>query len=214
MLSPSLFNLYSEWIFRECEEKISKIGIQVGGRRINNIRYADDTVLIAENEDDLKRILKIVNETSIRYGLRINPIKTKTIVVSRDNTTKQVKPVTLTINGQNVEQVRSFVYLGTRVTDDGRTERELRRRIGRSKSQFMNMRELLSNSHLNLDIRLRMMECYVWSVFRYGSEMWTMRKDDKKKIHAFEQWCYRRMLNISWTQKKTNEWVIKMNGSE
>ena len=209
VLSPSLFNLYSEWIFRECEEEISKIGIQVGGARLNNIRYADDTVLIADNENDLKKILSVVNEVSLRYGLKINPLKTKTMVVSRDNTTEQAKPVTLTVNGHNVEQVRSFVYLGTCVTDDGRTDQEVRRRIGRSKSQFMEMRKLLSNSNLNLNIRLRMMECYVWSVLRYGSEMWTLRKAEVRKINAFEMWCYRRILNISWTERKTNEWVLR-----
>ena len=134
------------------------------------------------------------------------------MVVSRQNSKSRVQPASLNVNGQDVEQVRSFVYLGTCISDDGRTEQEVRRRIGRAKSQFSDLRNLLSNSRLNVNIRCRMMECYVWSVLKYGSEMWTLRKDDIKKLNAFEMWCYRRMLRISWTQRKTNEWVLRKIG--
>ena len=86
VLSPLLFSLYSEWIFRECDTDKSRI--TVGGRCFNNCRYANNTVLFATCEDNLRKLIKEVNDKSLDYGLRINATKTKTIVVSKSNTTK------------------------------------------------------------------------------------------------------------------------------
>ena len=90
---PTLFNLYSEWIFGNCEDEISLIGIQVGGTRINHIRYADDTVVIAESEDDLQRVLNSTNQGSNDYGLKINIAETKTMIVSKSNNGSHFKTV-------------------------------------------------------------------------------------------------------------------------
>ena len=110
------------------------------------MRYEDDIVRIAESKDDLQRIVNTINKGSHKYGLKINIEKTKTMIVSKSNNRSYFKIVSLKINGKSVEQVRSFVYLGACITDDGRNKEELNRRAGRAKTQFMTLKNLLSNS--------------------------------------------------------------------
>ena len=91
VLSPILFNLYGEWIFKDCKDRILNIGIKVGGTKVNNIRYADNTIVIMEIENDLQKTLSIVNEVSNTYGLKINT-KTKNMVMSKSNKENHFKP--------------------------------------------------------------------------------------------------------------------------
>ena len=100
---------------------------------------------------------------------------------------------------QGPEKVLTLLTLAG-PTDDGRNEEELNKRAGSAKTQFMN---------LNLEAYFRVLECHVWSIFRRGSEMWTLNKTEIKKINSFEMWCYRRMLQITWIRKKSNVWIIK-----
>lgn len=202
VLSPLLFNIYSEAIFREALEGI-ECGVKVNGRLINNIRYADDTVVLAENEQDLQRLLNQIVRHSEHYGLLINTTKTKIMAFTK-------KPVQahLVIDGDLVEQVSTYKYLGSIVNDQCDPKREVRSRIEQARKTFISMRQFFVRSDLSLELRVRMVRCYIFSVLLYGCESWTLDTSIEKKIDAFEMYIYRRILRISWVQRVTNVAVL------
>ena len=209
VLSPSLFNLYTEFIFRETE---NHPGLKVGGTNINNLRYADDTVLLAESEEELQELVTVVKEESEKYGLLMNVKKTKTLLISK-NTDK--RPINIKIDGKLVEQVESFVYLGQLITEDGRSEAEIKRRAGIAKTKFMKMSKILTSKNISINTRVRLCKCYIWSVFMYGCETWTLTSVIEKRINALEMWLYRRMTKTSWKEMKTNQEILdKVNIQE
>ena len=106
-----------------------------------------------------------------------------------------------------LEQVQSFVYLGSLFTSDARCEKEIRKRIGIAKAAFTSMNKVLTSRNISIKVRLRVLKCYVWSTLLYGCETWTISGVMLKKLGAFETWLYRRMLKISWKDKVTNEEV-------
>ena len=127
VLSPDLFSLYSEIIMRNIE---GQPGIRLRGHNINNLRYADDTVLISENEKDLQQLLNIVESKSKEKGLELNSKKTEVMIISR----KEEPPlINITINGIKLKQRDHFKYLGALVSSDGRNNTEISARIGRRK---------------------------------------------------------------------------------
>ena len=202
VLSPDLFSLYSEEIMRKLEDKP---GISIGGRIFNNLRYADDTVLIAENEFDLQILLNIVETESRKRGLELNCKKTETMVISRK---KDIPPCKITTNGAMLRQVNSFKYLGTSITENGKSDFEIKSRIGQAKSAFQKMRSVLCSKDLSIDTRKRVLQCYIEPILMYGCEAWTMNKTMTRKLEATEMWFLRRMMRISWTERKPNESVL------
>jgi hypothetical protein len=107
-----------------------------------------------------------------------------------------------------LDQVSQYKYLGSWVTEDGRCEKEVKTRIAMAKDAFWKHKELLKGD-LSLETKKRMLECYVFSVLKYGCESWTLSKVLSRRISAFEQWCYRRMLKVSWTEKRTNLEILQ-----
>lgn len=204
ILSPSLFNLYTENIFRSIDN--SNLGIKVGGYRINNLRYADDTVLLAENEEDLQKIVDIINTSGKEYNMKMNAKKTKTMVISKRGDPTQIK---IRVDGTEIEQVQKFIYLGHKVTEDARTEEEIKRRIGIARTAFSKMIKTLTKPQIPLKTRKRILQCYIWSTLLYAAETWTTTKATRERLCAFEMWCYRKMLNIKWTDRIRNEEVIR-----
>ena len=204
VLSPCLFNLYTEVIFRSIEHIE---GISIGGHNINNLRYADDTVLLAENEEQLKEILRRVNEKGEEFGMKMNAKKTKSMVISKTCPSPRMY---ITIDGEQIKQVATFTYLGQQITEDGKNDHEIIRRISIARGVFNKMRSTLTNKNLALNTRKRILKCYVWATLLYGCETWTLTNNITKRIVAFEMWSYRRMLKISWTDKITNETIVKM----
>jgi len=104
--------------------------------------------------------------------------------------------------------MEKFCYLGSMVTNDARCHVEIKRRIAMEKNAFYKRGELLRGS-LNMKLKKRMVKTLVWSVVLYGSETWTLRRDDIKILEAFEMWIWRRMMKVSWMERKTNEEVLK-----
>ena len=120
----------------------------------------------------------------------------------------------ITINGQKVEQVRQFKYLGSLLTEDGRSGTEIRARIGTATEAFNNKKVLLTKS-LNKELKKQIFKSVVWSgVASYGAETWTLMKEDVRRLEAFEMWIWRRMEKVSWKDKKTNEEVLTTVGKE
>lgn len=208
VLSPCLFNIYSEVIFKKAirEEK----GVRIGGESITNIRYADDTAILAESIEDLQRMLDKVNEQSTQMGLTINIKKTKLLVTSK----LDVGPINLQLNGVNISQVDHFKYLGSWINKDLDPDEEIKYRIQLARNSFLKCRTILSNKHLKLSTRVKFLKCYVWSVLMYGCETWILKTATMNRIEAFELWCYRRILKIPWTQRKTNEQVLNIMNKE
>ena len=206
ILSPSLFNLYTEQIFREVEDMQ---GVMVGGVNINNLRYADDTALIAESAADLQELINAVNDKGKPYGMEMNVEKTKSMVVSKMS---PVPRANITLDGAEIKQTANMVYLGHMVTEDGKNETEIKRRIEIARNAFYNMSKMLTSRSIKVETKKRLVKCYIWSTLLYGAETWTLTRAMIGKIEAFEMWIYRKILKISYTEHRTNEYVLqKMN---
>ena len=204
ILSPLLFNIYSEQIFAEALEE-QKIGIRIGGEIINNIGYADDTVLLAESMPDLQKLLIDVNDACNRYGLAINIGKTKWMIVSKE----RIDNVQLELNNKIIERVPRFKYLCAWINENMDPDEEIKIRIALAKSTFCSWSKVLTSRWLSMPLRLRMLKCYVWTRLLYGCETWTLKTAIMNRLEAFEMWSYRRILKISWTEKVRNVDVLK-----
>ena len=207
VMSPLLFSIYGEIIMREIGEMD---GISVGGRNLNNIRYADDTVLIADSEEKLQRLVERVDAAGEEMGLRINKKKTECLVISK----RTAPACNIRIREEAIKQVDKFKYLGSVVTVDGRCESEIRQRIGIAKNAFDKMRNMLTNRHIRINTRIRVIKTYVWSTLLYGCESWTISKDMERRLEAFEVWCWRRMMRVSWMERRTNVSIFEEIGRE
>ena len=173
------------------------------------MRYADDTVLIAEDEASLQDLVTAVKDESEKCGLLMNIKKTKVMLLTKNI---KEKKVSIHIDHKEVEQVQSFTYLGQLITDDGKSEGKIRRRIGLARNAFSKRCKLLTNKNISLKIRRRLTKCYVWSLLTYACDTWTLSKQMEAKIEAFEMWPYRRNMRISWKEVKSNAEILKMIG--
>ncbi len=110
--------------------------------------------------------------------------------------------------GEELEQVQQYQYLGSTVTEDGKIKDEIRRRIGKAKTKFWESKELLRRN-INIELKKKMLKCYVFPVLGYGCETWHFTNETCRRLKAFEMWCYRRMQRISWRERVTNKEVLK-----
>ena len=180
-------------------------GINISGNIVNNLRYADDTVLIADNEQDLQNIVDTIHRQSKEFGLDMNVKKTKTMVISRK---AEIPRVSITVNNNILEQVKEFTYLGQNLYEDGKNSGEVRRRIGMAKTKFTQMRKVFTSRKISLATKLKLVKCYVYSSLLYCCETWTLYLNETKRLAAFEMWIYRRLGRIPWTEKRTNQYVL------
>ena len=177
VLSPYLFNLLTELIFRVI--KNYEEGVSIGGRRISNLRYTDDTGITAKSERELQVLANRVNEEGKHFEMKMNIKKTKTMVISQKVETPKVN---ITLDGQPVEQVERFVYLGQLLTENRKCDEEIRRRIKIARTAFIKMRNVMTNPKLSASARLRFIKCYVWSTLLYGVETWTISKTSQQRL--------------------------------
>jgi hypothetical protein len=201
ILSPYLFNLYAENIIRNAGLDESDLGLKIAGQNINNLRYADDTTLLAENESDLKELIAKVKEESLKAGLQLNPKKTKIMSIGA--------PGTWEIDGEPIETVSEFNYLGSHISDDGRCTQEIRRRLILGKQALAALGNILRNKDLTIATKVRIVRAMVFPVATYGSESWVINKHDRERIDSFEIYCWRRLLRIPWTARRTNKSVLE-----
>ena len=206
VLSPDLFNLYGEVIMKEID---MMDGFSVGGRNLNNVRYADDTVIIADSAEKLQELVNAVNEASEEKGLRINRAKTECMVVSKRNVPTECP---IQIQQEPVKKVEEFQYLGSVLTSDARCTTEIKRRIGIGKTSFRKMKNVLTNSRISIETRKRAVKTYVWSTLLYGCEAWTVNREMELRLEAMEMWCWRRMMRVSWTERRSNASILETIG--
>src|ERR1700729_34138 len=181
-------------------------GIKVGGQNFNNLRYADDTVLVAKSETELQALLDTVIKESEMRGLGLNTKKTEVIVISKG---KEPPKCTVYAKGNKLRQAVCVKNLGTILTSDGRCLTEIKSRIAQAKTAFQRMRTILCNKSTSLKTRKRVLQCYIEPILLYGCEAWTLNKEAQRRVEAAEMWFLRRMLKIPWTARKSNEEVLK-----
>ena len=209
-LSPLLFNLYMELAVNDVKEQF-RFGVTVQGEKIKMLRFADDIVILAESKKDLEETMNGIDEVlRKKYRVKINKNKTKVMKCSRNNKDGLLN---VKIGGEKIMEVEEFCYLGSRITKDGRSRSDIKCRIAQAKRAFSKKYNLFT-SKINLNVRKRFLKVYVWSVALYGSENWTIGVSEKKRLEAFEMWCYRRMLKIRRVDKVTNEEVLRQIDEE
>jgi len=172
--------------------------------------HADDTTLVCGSKKELLDLLKAVKSASEKRGLKLNTKKTKIMVIDEERNDEEEG---FTLDGNNIEEVASFEFLGSVINTKGDCSQEVKRRLAMARSVVQQMTKLWK-SKLPNSLKLRLLKSTVFAVASYGSESWTMKSVDRKKVDSFELWCYRRILRIPWTQKKTNKWVLEQLGEE
>ena len=163
----------------------AQAGIKIARRNINKLRYADNTSLMAESEE-LKNLLMKVKEESEKVGLKLNIQKTKIMAFG---------PITSChIDGETVETVSDFIFLGSKITADGDCSHEIKRRVLLGKKVMTNLDSIFKNRNITLPTKFHVVKAMVFPVVMYGCESWTINKAEHQRIHAFELWCWRRLL--------------------
>ena len=146
----------------------AQAGIKIAGRNINNVRYADDTTLMAESEEELKSLLMKVKEESEKVGLKLNIQKTK-IMVSGPLTSWQ-------IDGETVETVADFILGGYKITSDGDCSHEIKRHLLLGNKVMTNLDSILKSRDMTLPEKVHLVKAMVFPVVMYGCESWTIKK--------------------------------------
>ena len=165
----------------------AQAGMKIIRRNINNLRYADDTTVMVESEEELNSLLMKVKEESDKVGLKLNIQKTK-IMASGPITSWQ-------IDGETVETVSDFILGGSKITADGDCSHEIKRCLLLGRKVMTNLDSILKSRDITLPTKVRLIKAVVFPVVMYGCESWTVKKAECRKIDAFELWCWRRLLS-------------------
>ena len=161
----------------------AQAGIKIAGRNINNLRYADNTTLMAESKEELKKFLMKVKEESEKVGLKLNIQKTK-IMASGPITSWQI----------DGETVSDFIFGGSKITTDGNCSHEIKRHLLLGKNVMTNLDSILKSRDITLSTKVRLVKAMVVPVVMYGCESLMVKKAERKRTAAFELWCWRRLL--------------------
>ena len=179
----------------------AQAGIKIAGRDINNLRYADDTTLMAEREEELKSLLMKVKEESEKVGLKLNIQKMKI---------RASGPITSwEIDGETVETVSDFIFIGSKITTDGDCSHEIKRRLLLGRKVMTNLDSIFKSRDSTLPTKVRLVKAMVFPVVMYGCESWTVKKAERRRVDAFQLWCWRRFLRVPWTERRSNQFILK-----
>ena len=157
-------------------------------------------LLIAESEEELKSLLR-VKEGSEKAGLKLNIKKTK-IMASGPITAWQIE-------GEEEEVVTNFLFLGSKITADGNYSHEIRRHLLLGRKAMTNLDSVLKSRDITLPTKVCIIKAMVFPVVTYGCESWTIKKVDSQKIGAFKLWCWKRLLRVPWTARRSNQSILK-----
>ena len=201
MLSPCLFNLHAEYIMQNARLDEAQAGNKIAGRYINNLKYADDTTLMADSKEELKSLSMKMKEESEKVGLKLNIQKTK-IMASGPITSWQ-------IDGETKETVADFISLGSKITADGECSHEMKRHLLLGRKAMTNLDSILKSRDITLPTKVRLVKAMVFPVVMCGCESWTIKKAECQRTDAFELWCWRRLLRVPWTARRSNQSILK-----
>ena len=178
----------------------AQAGIKIAGRNINNLRYADDTTLMAESEEELKSLSMKVKVESEKIGLKLTIQKMKIIASGRITSWE--------IDGETVETVSDFIFLGSKITADGDFSHEIKRRLLLGRKVMTNPDSIFKSRDITLPTKVRLVKAVFLQVVMYGCESWTVKKAEHQRIDAFELWCWRRLLRVPWTARRSNQSIL------
>ena len=181
----------------------AQAGIKIARRNINNLIYADDTTLMAESEEDLKSLLMKVKEESEKVGLKLNIQKTK-IMASGPITSWEV----------DVETVTDFILGGSKITADGDCSHEIKRNLLLGRKAMTNLDSILKSRDITFPTKVHLVQALVFPVVMYGCENWIIKKAERRRIDAFELWCWRRFLRVPQTARRSNQVTLKETNME
>ena len=176
----------------------AQAGIKIARRNINNLRYADDTTLMAESREELKSLLMKVKEESEKAGLKVNIQKTKIMAFGLITSWR--------IGG---ETVTDFIFLGSKITADGDCSHEIKRCLLLGRKAMTNLDSILKSRDVTLLTKVHLVKATVFPVVMYGCESWTIKKAEHRGIDAFELWCWRRLLRVPWIARGSNQSILK-----
>ena len=179
----------------------TQAGIKIARRNINNLRYADDTTLMAESEEELKSFLMKVKVESEKVGLKLNIQKTK-IMASGPSTSWQ-------IDGETVETVADFILGGSKITADGDCSYEIKRHLLLGKKVMTNLDSIFKSRDITLPTKVHLVKAMVFPIVMYGCESWTTKKAEHQRIDAFELWYCRRLLTVPWIARRSHQSILK-----
>ena len=174
----------------------AQTGIKIPGRNINNLRYEDDTTLMAENEEELKSLLMKAKEESEKVGLKLNIQKTK-IMASGPITSWQI----------DGETVTDFIWWGgggSKISADDDCSHEIKRCSLLGRKVMTNLDSIFKSRDITLPTKVRLVKAMVFPVVTYGCESWTVKKAERRRIYAFELWCWKILLRGPWTARRSN----------
>ena len=179
----------------------AQAGIKIAGRNINNLRYTDGTTLMAESEEELKSLLMKVKEESAKVGLKFNIQKAK-IMASGFITSWE-------IDAETVETVRDLFLGGSKITADRDCSHEIKRHLFLGRKVMTNLDSILKSRDISLPTKAHLVKAMVFPAVMYGCESWTIKKAEHQRIDAFKLWCWRRLLTIPWTARRSNQSILK-----
>ena len=178
----------------------AQAGIKIAGRNINNLRYADDTTLMAETKEELKSFLMKVKESE-KASLKLNIQKTK-IMESGPITPWQ-------IDGQTMETMTDFILGGSKITADCDCSHEIKRHLFLGRKAMPNLDSILKSSDIILPMKVCLVKAMVFPVVTYGCESWIIKNAEHQRIDAFKLWCWRRLLRVPWTSRRSSQSILK-----
>ena len=180
----------------------TQTGIKIAGRNINNLRYAYDTTFMAESEEELKSLLMKVKEESEKVGLKLNIQKTK-IMASGPITSWE-------IDGETVETLSDFIFLGSKINAHGDCSHEIKRCLLLGRKVMTNLDSIFKSRDITLPTKVRLVKAMVFPMVpMYGCDSWTVKTAEHRRIDAFELWCWRRLLRVPWTVRRSNQSILK-----
>ena len=177
-----------------------KLGIKIYGRNFHNLRYVDDTTLMAECKEELKSLLMKVKEESEKAGLKLNIQKTK-IMPSSSITSSQT----------DVETMKTVTdyFLGSKISADGDCSHEIQRCLLLGRKAMTNLASIFKSRDITLPTKVLLVKAMVFPVLMYGCASWSIKKAEHLRTDAFEQWCSRGFLRVPWTARRSNQSILK-----
>ena len=179
----------------------AQTGLKIARRNINNLRYADDIILKAESEEKLKSLLMKVKEESGKDGLKLNIQKTK-IMASGPITSWR-------IDEETMETVTDFILWGSKITEDGDCSQEIKRHLLLGRKVITDLDSVLKSRDIALPTKICLIKAMVFPVVMYGCKSRTIKKAEHQIIDAFELWCWRRLLRVPWTARRSIQSILK-----
>ena len=175
--------------------------ITIARRNINNLRYADDTTLMTESEEELKSLLMKVKEDSKKVGLKLN--------IQKTNFMASGPIISWQIDEETVETVADFIFQGSKFSADGDFNHEIEIHLLLGRKVMTILDSILKSRDVILPTKVYLVKAMVFPVVMYGCESWTMKKAERQRIDAFELWCWRRLLRVPWTARRSNQSILK-----